>query len=225
MIDWQQISSAFLIAFLGGSHCVMMCGGIVSAISMQQPGMPPSFKRSLFYNLGRISSYTLAGLIFGGIGFAVLQIADIKPLQMGLAVFAALILLLLGLYIAGWLNWIIKVEQLGSVFWRWIQPFGKRWLPIQKDSHAFMVGMIWGWLPCGLVYSVLIWALSSGSAFNGAMIMLAFGLGTLPNLLAMGVFANKLSELAQKNWLRKTAGVFIILVALIQLIRIAANRF
>jgi sulfite exporter TauE/SafE len=215
-IDIQQLISAFLIGLLGGTHCVVMCGGIVSAISIQQPGSPPSVKRTIFYNLGRVNSYVIAGMIFGGIGFALENFADIKASQLYLSLFASSILILMGLYVAGWLNWILKIEYLGQHVWKRIEPIGRKWIPIQKDYQAYLVGMVWGWLPCGLVYSVLIWAISSTSWLNGGLIMLAFGLGTLPNLFAMVLFANNIATNLKKPWVKKAAGLLIIAFGLYQ---------
>ncbi len=217
--ELSQILSAFIIGLLGGSHCVVMCGGIVSAISLPSSNTSP-FVRSLFYNLGRISSYTFIGALFGGIGYALGFLGDIKTIQLGLSLFSAIILILMGLYITGWLNWLVKIELLGKRIWQKIEPLGRRWIPIEHHHQAYLVGAIWGWLPCGLVYSVLIWSLSAGSAINGALLMLAFGLGTLPNLLAMGWFSQTLTGLLHKQWVKQVAGLVIIAFALVQLVNV-----
>jgi sulfite exporter TauE/SafE len=106
----------------------------------------------------------------------------------GLYAFASVMLILLGLYLAGLSRAVLVLEHLGSGIWKKLQPLMKRFMPVRNPLQAVLVGMIWGWLPCGLVYSVLLTALASGSALQGAFIMLAFGLGTLPNLLAIGLF-------------------------------------
>jgi sulfite exporter TauE/SafE len=101
-----------------------------------------------------------------------------------------------------------------------MQPFLRRLLPIRTLPGAFAVGAVWGWLPCGLVYSVLVSALASGSARQGGLLMLAFGLGTLPNLLAMGLFAQQLRSILQQRWMRRTAGLLVMGFGVLGLIRL-----
>lgn len=214
--------SAFLVGLLGGVHCIAMCGGIVGALSF---GVTPetgrvSWSYLLAYNVGRISSYTLAGVLVGGISWLAGQWFEVHLWQKGLQMVAGLFMLALGLYIAGWWRGLAKVEQAGGWFWRRIEPFGRRLLPVRSVSHAFMLGLLWGWLPCSLVYSVLIWAIASGSPQQGGELLLSFGLGTLPNLLAMGAFALTLRALVQRTWLRQLAGVLIIGFGLLSMWRV-----
>lgn len=221
--DLQQVISAFIIGLLGGGHCAVMCGGIVSAISLPSANSSPSFIRSLFYNVGRISSYSFIGAVFGGVGYGLTIMANIKALQLGLSLFSAIILIFMGLYITGWLNWLVKIELVGKNIWQKIEPLGRKWIPIQYHYQAYFVGLVWGWLPCGLVYSVLIWSLTAGSALNGGLLMLAFGLGTLPNLLAMGWFSNALTGLLRKQWVKQLAGLVIIIFAVVQLLSVVSS--
>ncbi|MEO3958984.1 sulfite exporter TauE/SafE family protein, partial [Chromobacterium piscinae] len=124
-----------------------------------------------------------------------------------LAALADLMLIAMGLYLAGFAQAIVALEKLGQPVWRRVQPLVGRLLPVRSAGGAVAVGAAWGWLPCGLVYSASISALASGSAWNGAGMMLAFGLGTLPNLLLMGVFADGLRRWMQKRPVRLTAGL------------------
>lgn len=213
--------AAIAVGFLGGTHCVGMCGGIVSALSLSidQPKKTPlSFL--LAYNVGRILSYVIAGAIAGGLGALLAANASLHSAQLGLSIVAAGFMFLMGLYIAGWSNVLSKVEKVGGVIWRQLEPLGRRFLPVKQTDHALWLGMVWGWLPCGLVYSVLIWSLSAGSATQGMWLMLGFGLGTLPNLLAMGVAAQQLKQWMYKSWVRQSAGVLLIAFAIIQLARL-----
>jgi sulfite exporter TauE/SafE len=213
--------AAIAVGFLGGTHCVGMCGGIVSALSLSidQPKKTPlSFL--LAYNLGRIISYVIAGAIAGGLGALLAANASLHSAQLGLSIFAAGFMFLMGLYIAGWSSVLSKVEKAGGVIWRQLEPLGRRFLPVKQTDHALWLGMVWGWLPCGLVYSVLIWSLSAGSAMQGMWLMLGFGLGTLPNLLAMGVAAQQLKQWMHKIWVRQSAGMLLIAFAVIQLARL-----
>ncbi|HEB85800.1 MAG TPA: sulfite exporter TauE/SafE family protein [Gammaproteobacteria bacterium] len=204
--------SAFLVGLLGGVHCVAMCGGIVGALSFGvsgEKGRAP-WPYLLAYNVARISSYTLAGTLMGGLSWLAGQWFEVHWWQQGLQLVAGLFMLALGLYIAGWWRGLAKVEQAGGGFWRRIEPLGRRLLPVRSVSQAFALGLLWGWLPCSLVYSVLIWAAASGSPLNGGALLLSFGLGTLPNLLAMGAFALALRTLVQRTWVRQLAGGLII---------------
>jgi len=213
--------AAIAVGFLGGTHCIGMCGGIVSALSLSidQPKKTPlSFL--LAYNLGRIISYVIAGAIAGGLGALLAASASLHSAQLGLSIVAAGFMFLMGLYIAGWSSMLSKVEKAGGVIWRQLEPLGRRFLPVKQTNHALRLGMVWGWLPCGLVYSVLIWSLSAGSATQGMWLMLGFGLGTLPNLLAMGVAAQQLKQWMHKSWVRQLAGLLLIAFAVTQLARL-----
>ncbi len=203
--------AAFAVGFFGGVHCVGMCGGIVGALSFGLPEEKRNRIRGhlpflLLYNLGRIGSYTLAGAIVGGLSAWAIDLLSIRQLQLWLQLLAGIFMILLGLYLNGWWRVLVRVEQAGSVIWQRLEPYGRRLLPVQRPGQAFLLGMLWGWLPCGLVYSVLIWTLMSGGAQEGALLMLSFGLGTLPNLLAMGVFAVMLQKLVQQDWVRQVSG-------------------
>lgn len=197
----------FLIGLLGGTHCIGMCGGIVGALSMGAGSRP---LLHLAYNSGRIFSYGVAGAIAGAVGGAGLALSGQLPLRIALFVAANLMLVALGLYLMGVTRALAFTERLGQRLWRRLQPFSKRFLPARRVAQAFPLGLLWGWLPCGLVYSALVTALTSGSAVRGAGLMLAFGMGTLPNLLLAGLLANRLNEYAAKPVVRITAGMLVL---------------
>lgn len=216
--------AAFTVGFFGGVHCVGMCGGIVGALSFglsedRRKRMRGNLSFLLLYNLGRIGSYTLAGAIAGGLGAWAIDLLSIRQLQLWLQVLAGVFMILLGLYLNGWWRVLMRVEQVGAVVWQRLEPLGRQLLPVQRPGQALLLGAIWGWLPCGLVYSVLIWTLMSGSAKDGASLMLSFGIGTLPNLLAMGFFAAMLQKIVQQNWVRQVSGGMVILFGLYMLWR------
>jgi hypothetical protein len=127
---------------------------------------------------------------------------------------AGLFMVAMGLYIAGWWTGLGRLEQVGGLLWRRLEPFGRRLLPVRRPAQALALGALWGWLPCGLVYSALVWAVSSGGAAQGAALMLAFGLGTLPNLLLMGAAAGTVARLAQRPLVRQAAGGAVLLFGL-----------
>ncbi len=234
-MDWQQLAplleyspylAAFIVGLLGGVHCIGMCGGIVSALTFSLPSAQRQNTTQLLplllaYNTGRIGGYVLAGAIAGGIGSVLLSFTDLETGRAGLnavryvlQIIAALFMIALGLYLAGVWSVIAKVESAGRALWKHIEPFGRRFMPVNSAAKALPLGFIWGWLPCGLVYSVLIWALSAGNALNGALLMLAFGLGTLPNLMIMGALAVKLTNLTRNPTLKRTAGFLVVLLGL-----------
>lgn len=204
-----DLLGAFVVGLLGGVHCAGMCGGIVGALSFGVQG-GRSLSILLAYNLGRIGSYTLAGGLMGALGFYFSGLLPVQNAQRVLLTLAALFLILMGLYLAGWWNGLSKVEQAGGVLWRRIEPIGRRLLPVRSVAQALPLGALWGWLPCGLVYSALVWTVSAGGAVEGAMLMFAFGLGTLPNLLLMGVAANQLSRWVRNPVVRALAGLLVV---------------
>ncbi len=207
MIEFSLLT-ALLAGLLGGVHCVGMCGGIVAAFSFRADGTQPPFRLHLASNLGRISSYTIFGALAGALGGS-LKLATFLPAQTVLYVLAQVVMILLGLYLAGLNRWVLAFERAGGALWRVVQPLFRRLLPVRSLPQALLAGMAWGWLPCGLVYSVLVSALAAGSAPSGAALMLAFGLGTLPNLLGMGLFARQIQPFMQRLWVRRAAGLMV----------------
>lgn len=199
--------SLFLIGLLGGTHCVGMCGGIVGALSL---GQCVRLSLHAAYNAGRIASYAAAGAIAGAVGGAGLALSAQLPVRIAFFVAANLMLVALGLYLMGVTRALAPIERLGQRLWRHLQPLSRRFLPVRTVAQAFPLGLVWGWLPCGLVYSALVTALTSGSAMRGAGLMLAFGLGTLPNLLLAGFFAARLNAYAAKPVVRLVAGTLIL---------------
>ena len=210
----------FMVGLLGGGHCAGMCGGIVGAVSLSLPGTRPRLPFLLAYNGGRILSYTLAGLLAGAVGASSFFLGHIVPVQKILYGVSSVMLVLLGLYLAGIWHGVTYIEGVGSGLWRRLQPLSKRLLPVRSAWQAVLLGAVWGWLPCGLVYSVLVAALAAGSAWQGGLLMLAFGLGTLPTLLAMGMAAVKLKKVLQQGWLRKLSGLTVMGFGLLGLMRL-----
>ena len=197
----------FIVGLLGGGHCAGMCGGIVGALSMQGPQGAASVPIHIAYNLGRIASYAAAGLVAGLLGQAV---GSLGSLQTGLYVFAQLMLIAMGIYLLGLTQSLAWLERSGQGVWQRIQPLTARFLPVRGVAQAFPLGLLWGWLPCGLVYSALTTALASGSAGKGAMLMLAFGLGTLPNLLLAGLLLARFRRFAQARAVRVVSGLLVL---------------
>ena len=222
MIELSLIS-AFLVGLLGGGHCIGMCGGIVSAVSMHLPNQTKNQPKILFliaYNAGRILSYTLAGVLAGLLGASSFFLSHVLPIQHLLYFMSSLMLILLGLYLAGFWYGITYIENAGRSLWEKLQPYSKKFIPVQNLKQAFALGGLWGWLPCGLVYSVLIAAIATGNALNGGLLMLAFGLGTLPTLLAMGMTAVKLKTTLQNVWVRRVSGLLVLGFGVVGILRL-----
>lgn len=206
-----QLLTALALGLLGGGHCIGMCGGLMGALTM---AIPPEQRRGwplwrllLAYNSGRIASYTLAGALIGSLGWALHS----AGLDIILRSIAGLLMIAMGLYLANWWSGLTRIEGLGRGLWRHIEPHARRLLPVQRPGQALLLGALWGWLPCGLVYSTLIWSSSHGSAGSSALLMLAFGLGTLPTLLATGAAAERLTALLRRRSLRVSAAIMVIL--------------
>ncbi len=220
--------SAFLVGLLGSTHCLGMCGGIVSALTL---GLRADIRRSswtiapylLAYNAGRIASYITAGGLVGALSAQLFGLAP--PVQAGwiAKLVSGGFMIALGLYLAGWWPGLQQLEKWGGVVWRRIEPIGRRFLPVDRPFKALLFGLIWGWLPCGLVYTALAWAAASGSAGQGSLLMLAFGLGTLPMLLAIGAAAEWLKDFVRRPWVRRGAGLVVLLFGLYTLFTVGTR--
>lgn len=213
----QEITllAALLVGLLGSVHCIGMCGGIAGALTM---GLPAERRQSIYtvlpyvlaYNAGRIGSYALAGGIAGFVGESATKFFSLHNAQTIGMLISALFLIALGLYLGGWWQMLSVLEKQGAKLWRRIEPYGRRLLPVRNPAHALGLGAIWGWLPCGLVYAALAWSLTTGSAQQGALLMIAFGLGTLPMLLVLGTAGRWISELTRRRSVRRAVGALVI---------------
>ena len=229
----------FLIGLLGGVHCVGMCGGIVSAFSVATPSRRPfpvaivtrtrwislaadGGLRVLAFNAGRIGSYMIAGAMAGVLG-SVPTMIHIASLQTAGYWLANLMLVALGLTLMNAWHGLSRVEAAGQWVWRRLQPLIGKLLPVERVWQATALGGLWGWVPCGMVYSVLMTALLTGSASQGALVMLAFGLGTLPLLFSIGVLGTRLQAALQRPVVRLLAGGLVLVFGLLGLYRAATG--
>jgi uncharacterized protein len=193
------------IGFLGSSHCIGMCGGIATGLGMASQGKNNPLL-ILGYNVGRLTSYAVAGVLVALIGYWGKSHLMVGP---WLRILAGCILVLMGFYIAGWWQSLRWLENLGGHVWRRIQPVGNRFMPVTSVGHALCLGLVWGWLPCGLVYSALAYAATAASPVDGGLMMLAFGLGTMPAMVLGGIFAASLKAFFQRRWVRLLMAVII----------------
>ena len=203
--------TALALGLLGGGHCIGMCGGLMGALTLAIPAEQRHgwrlWRVLLGYNAGRIASYGLAGALIGSLGWLIQDLG----LGQGLRVIAGLLMIAMGLYLANWWAGLTRIEHLGRGLWKHLEPHARKLLPVSRLPQALLLGALWGWLPCGLVYSTLVWASSQGDAAVSAGLMVTFGLGTLPTLLATGLFANRMMAILKKRAVRITAGLLIIL--------------
>ncbi|CAK0749099.1 Sulfite exporter TauE/SafE family protein [Gammaproteobacteria bacterium] len=217
MIVFTSVVSAFLTGLLGSVHCIGMCGGIAGTLTMQ---LLPEIRQSplrlfpylLTYNLGRIASYTFAGLLIGGLGSSFTAVLP-EPHKVSIYISGGF-MIALGIYLGSWWPTLAWLEQLGAKLWRRIEPLGRRFFPIDTHWKMLGVGAVWGWLPCGLVYTALVLALSAsldqGGPTRAALLMFSFGLGTLPTLIATGSVAYWLTKFTRHLWVRRAAGILAI---------------
>ncbi|KAB2824711.1 sulfite exporter TauE/SafE family protein [Aliivibrio finisterrensis] len=221
-----DLLGAFFVGMMGTGHCIGMCGGISAVISMNTTNSKhPRWLFILLYNCGRILSYSMFGFIIGGVFVSIASTSGSYSALVYLRIFAGILMCLLALYIANWWKGLVYLEVIGKQLWKYISPLTKPLLPLKTPFHAIPFGFLWGWLPCGLVYSTLSWAAVSGGAINGSLIMLAFGIGTLPAMFLVGVGAHALqsfiNNLITRNisaLLLLTYGTHTVYIALHQLI-------
>jgi sulfite exporter TauE/SafE len=194
----ELLGAMFLLGAASGLHCVGMCGGIVAAFSLR--------KNILQFNLGRISAYASGGAAAGAIGSVAGYAGFVLSAQTALLVLANVVLILVGLHLAGFGSLIRRSEVIGLPVWRRIQPYAMKF----SKQNAFLAGAAWGFIPCGLVYGALATAVFAGSPAAGAAAMAAFGLGTLPWLLAAGVTAARLRSTLNRPAVRAALGFGVI---------------
>ncbi len=236
-MDYPDISllAVFLTGLLGGVHCAGMCGGIVSALGMlkQRPvarslnipvkvvgGQAPvseagsAFAAVAAYNLGRITTYALLGALAGGVGSVAWMMQSMLPVQQTAFFLSNLLVVLMGLYVIGFKRIGAVAESWGKHLWRYIRPVATARLTGSGFLNSVLAGSLWGLVPCGLVYAVLSAALVSGGWYQGGLLMLAFGLGTLPNLMLLGLSGQWLGRVSRNRWVRLLAGSLIIVLGL-----------
>lgn len=210
---------AFSIGLLSVIHCLGMCSGIVGALSFSLPADVQQSRQRLLpfilsYNLGRIFSYTVAGLLLGSLSTEIFQFMSPQYGHRLLQWVSAIVLLFIGLHVSGWFKRLNIIETLGQPLWRKLEPIGRKMLPVKSLPQAFVFGLVWGWLPCGLVYSALVWAAAAGNAAESSILMLLFGLGTLPTVFTAGILTNWLRHLTQMPNFRRMAGILLISLAI-----------
>lgn len=184
-IDWIALGAALLAGLVGSVHCVAMCGGIATGFATRGDTAAMAWKIALSTNLGRVSGYTLAGLLVGAFGHGLVALFQVEHLMFALRALAGLVLIIVALRMLGLKPNFNPLGKAGDAIWAGLRPLQKHLLPANTFGRRFGLGMLWGWLPCGLSGTMLAAAWLQADALGAALLMLAFGLGTLPTMLPL----------------------------------------
>ena len=215
-IDWLTLGAALLTGLLGGVHCAAMCGGIATGFSAMAPR--PSWWLALQPNLGRVLGYTVAGLVAGGIGRGIVEVARLDWLGWGLRMAVGLVLVVAALRLLDRKGRLSFLSRSGNTLWQWLRPLQRRMLPANTPAKRIGLGMLWGWMPCGLSTTMLAAAWLQADARNGALTMAAFGLGTLPMMLPLTWAGARLGQRLQRGGFRTAAGLLVLLAGVLTIL-------
>jgi len=206
------IGAALATGLLGSTHCFAMCGGIsgLFAVNASASSLRRDLPMAITYNLGRVLGYALLGAAVALLGQSIVD--AIPRLTAPVRLLSGVLIVLVGLQVA--FNWraLAPIEKAGASLWRRFAPAAQGLLPVTSAPRALGLGFLWGWLPCGLVYSVLLLAATTANALTGSLVMLAFGLGTMPAMIATGLSASRLSAFMSRQ--RLGAGLLIVILGL-----------
>ncbi len=224
MVFDPAFSSSFLVAFLMGlfssMHCIGMCGSIIGTLTFSLSPEIRNNKKLLLpfvfnYNFGRITSYAMAGALVGTIeALLTMHLGETHGHRI-LQLLSSAVMAGAGFYIAGWFARFAYIEKAGILIWKKIEPYGRKLIPVKNHQQAYLFGLVWGWLPCGLVYAALALAATAGDITKSALTMLAFGLGTLPAVIGVGITTQLLTRLSKMQRFKQSIGLFMIVLALL----------
>ena len=208
MTEWAVLLPMLMMGLVSSGHCIGMCGGIMGALTMAIPNETSHerIKILLAYNVGRITSYGVMGFLVGLIAQQLIVLGGAS----GLRIFAGLLLIAMGLYLADWWHGLTRLESAGRYLWAYLQPLSKYLLPVTSWHKALLLGALWGWLPCGLIYSALALAITQPTPWLAASSMLSFGVGTLPAVLLAGVASQQLAHVLRQREVRFGLALLII---------------
>ncbi len=223
----SALLAALLLGIFGSAHCVVMCGGVSAALSggLVRIGKAPRPARAtLAYNLGRVAAYGVLGAVVGAIGGSIDHVPFIGAGRALLRLAAGVLLVGAGLYVAGVFRHFAVIERVGAPVWRRVRPVAARLLRTESTLAKLAVGALWGLMPCGLVYAAFALAITTGGVGSGALVMIAFGLGTLPAMLATGLASSRaMAAFASRAWLRRTAGALVVVFGVIDVASAGAS--
>lgn len=214
-IDWLTLGAALLAGLMGGAHCAAMCGGIATGFSATAPrgGWRAAFEP----NLGRVLGYALAGAIVGGFGHALLRVARVDWLAWGLRAAVGLVLVAVALRMLDRRGRPGLLSGPAMRLWSALRPLQRHLLPADTTPRRLGLGMLWGWLPCGLSTTLLAAAWLQADARNGALTMAAFGLGTLPLMVPLTWSGARVGRWLQQPRWRTAAGLLVLAAGLLTL--------
>lgn len=210
----QDFITVFFMGLAGSVHCVGMCGGIATLLGSQiKTGDKQTvklFSFHLLYNVGRLFSYIIAGALIAILGGWIsiagesFNLPDISRFLIGL------LTLMFAAYLLGWTVFLLPMEKLGRLLWVFIEPIAQKFLPVRTPAQAFILGMLWGWLPCGMVYVALSWSATAAEPLEGGLLMAAFGLGTMPAMMGLGVAGTYFNKMLRNTFIKKSAGILVL---------------
>lgn len=208
-IDWLTLGAAWLAGLMGGVHCAAMCGGIATGFSAMG-GPRPSWRQALEPNLGRVLGYTIAGAIAGAFGHGIVRVAGNDWLALGLRVAVGAVLVVTALRLLDRKGRLSFLSRTGDGLWQTLRPLQRRLLPANTSGRRLALGMLWGWMPCGLSTTLLAAAWLQADGFHGAATMAAFGLGTLPVMLPLTWSGARIGQRLQRGGWRTGAGLLVL---------------
>lgn len=214
----SNLLEIFLIGLLGSMHCIGMCGGFVAMYSLKKPMTQPSLPYHVLYNLGRIATYSFLGGVLGYLGSFAAYAGEHRGIPGAVLLIAGIFMALMGLNIAGVLGRKGLFEESGITGTSVFRSALHRILALDSVWGAFLLGLLLGFLPCGLLYPILMSAAASGGFASGMIIMAVFGLSTLPALTGLGFLVTRLQPHIKRT-LYRVAAVFIILLGLRMFLR------
>lgn len=221
LVDFSALLTAFFVGFLGSGHCFGMCGGIAAGLGTlpvagdANSEARPKAMTAVLFNIGRIISYAGLGLISAWILASVGEVLNVPKWSMILRLLTAIMIFLIGMQFL--FNWqvLAGIERAGARVWKHVLPLAVKASSLPGGTGRLLLGLCWGLLPCGLVYSVLLTASAAGSPFGGALVMFAFGIGTLPSMLGMSLAAPALAAMLSDRWTRRLMGAALIFLAVL----------
>jgi len=207
--------TALIAGLAGGAHCFGMCGGMAGALGMRARTISKSTAQASLhgslYHVGRICGYASIGAIGGTFGHSAHWMLDLTRFESALRIAAGVLTVLVAIRILWRWNAFAPIERVGARLWQMLQPWARRASLNEHWLGSVLTGLLWGWLPCGLVYSMVLLTLTTGSAIEGATVMLAFGIGTLPAMASSTVLLGAWPRLTQRPWFRAGTGTLLLL--------------
>lgn len=211
-IDWLAIGAAWLAGLLGSAHCAAMCGGIATGFSI---AAPRGRWAAVEANGGRVAGYAIAGAIAGGVGHGIVDLVRLPWLAIGLRMLLGIVLVAVAIRLLDRGHRFGFLTRPGVVVWRWLGPLHRRLLPANSSPRRLALGLLWGWMPCGLSSTLLIAAWLQATALNGALTMAAFGIGTLPVMLPLSWSGARMGRWLEQPRRRRAAAALVLFSGLL----------